>query len=178
MNSEDKSILSTKSAGNASLVLFLLAVVGLGVGVLALWPGAQQAAGAAETVVLYKTPTCGCCNDWVDHLRDAGLDVAVVNVESTQDVRAQAGVPNRLGSCHTAVVGDYFVEGHVPADLVRGLIESQPGNLRGITVPGMPIGSPGMEGPNPVEYDVLALDSDGKVFVYATRQGSSSPDGH
>ena len=72
----------------------------------------------------------------------------------------------------------YVVEGHVPADLVQGLIEKRPYNIRGLAVPGMPLGSPGMEGPNPVEYDVLALDTSGNVFVYATRQGSSTPDGH
>lgn len=178
MNEAGKSSADERASGTASLVLFLLAVTGLGVGVLAVWPGNQPAASAGEEIVVYKTPTCGCCNDWVQHLRDAGLEVSVVNVDSTQSIRAEAGVPNRLGSCHTAVVGDYFVEGHVPADLVRGLMTSKPDNLRGITVPGMPIGSPGMEGPNPVEYDVLALDSDGKVFVYATRQGASHPDGH
>lgn len=135
----------------------------------------EPAMSADDVVTVYKTPACGCCGDWVQHLRHAGLDVNVVDVESTQSYRAEAGVPNRLGSCHTAVVGDYFIEGHVPADLVQGLIEMQPDNIRGIAVPGMPIGSPGMEGPNPVAYDVLAVDDDGKVFVYATRQGSSVP---
>ena len=168
-----------KSASGAkSLVILLLAAVALAAGGLAVWTGIHPTASAAEEVVVYKTPTCGCCNDWVQHLRDAGLQVSVVNVDSTQSIRDEAGVPNRLGSCHTAVIGDYFVEGHVPADLVQELMTSKPDNLRGITVPGMPIGSPGMEGPNPVEYDVLALDNDGQVFVYATRQGASTPDGH
>lgn len=166
------------AASTVSLIIFLLAVAGLGVGILAVWPGTRPAASAAEEIVVYKTPTCGCCNDWLQHLRDAGLQVSVVNVDSTQSIRAESGVPNRFGSCHTAIVGDYFVEGHVPADLVRGLMASRPDNLRGIAVPGMPIGSPGMEGPNPVEYDVLALDHAGQVFVYATRQGATSPDGH
>lgn len=178
MSDEQRTPAGGRGSGTTSLVLVLLAAAGLGVGLIALWPGTDPSAGAGEEIVVYKTPTCGCCNDWLQHLRDAGLPVSVVNVDSTQSIRAEAGVPNRFGSCHTAIVGNYFVEGHVPADLVRALITSKPDNLRGIAVPGMPIGSPGMEGPNPVEYDVLALDSGGQVFVYATRQGATSPDGH
>ena len=147
----------------ASLALIALAWFG--------WSVTGKEAVADHVVTVYKTPTCGCCGDWVAHLRDAGLEVNVVDVASTQSWRAEAGVPNRLGSCHTAVVGDYFVEGHVPADLVAGLIEKKPADIRGIAVPGMPVGSPGMEGPNPVEYDVLAVGTDGKVFVFATREG-------
>ena len=122
-------------------------------------------------IVVYKTPTCSCCRKWVAHLRDAGLNVGVVNVNSTQPMQTRVGVPRKLGSCHTAVVGDYWVEGHVPADLIQRLIVEKPDDIRGIAVPGMPIGSPGMEGSNPVLYDILAYGNDGNTNVYATRQG-------
>jgi len=163
----------SRGAGRAPLIIGMISAIALGLTALYVWPSAPKAL-TNVSVVVYKTPTCGCCGDWVAHLEEAGLEVRVVNVESTQAMRAQAGVPNALGSCHTAVVGDYFVEGHVPADLIQALMTSKPDNLRGIAVPGMPVGSPGMEGPNPVEYDVLAYDEDGRTFVYATRQGASS----
>ncbi len=122
-------------------------------------------------IVVYKTASCSCCKKWVAHLRDAGLKVGVVNVSNTQTIQARVGVPRQLGSCHTALVGDYWVEGHVPADLIQRLVAEKPGDVRGIAVPGMLLGSPGMEGPNPAEYDVVAYDSDGRTTVYATRQG-------
>ena len=125
-------------------------------------------------IVVYKTPTCGCCVKWIDHLRDSGLNVRSVNVPSTASTRERFGVPHQLGSCHTAVFGDHWAEGHVPADLVQKLITEKPDEIAGIAVPGMPMGSPGMEGPNPVEYKVLAYGKDGKVTVYATRQGQTS----
>ncbi len=83
-------------------------------------------------------------------------------------------VPNGARSCHTARVGEYWLEGHVPVDLVKQLIEDKPSGIRGLAVPGMAIGSPGMEGPNPIEYDVIAYDSDGIGHVFATRKGQSS----
>lgn len=178
MSTEDQPTGSVAKTGKKYLAGFLVASAALVAVTVYAYLQAPQTATAADVVTVYKTPTCGCCGDWVDHLVDAGLNVEVINVDSTQTHRAEAGVPNRLGSCHTAVVAGYFVEGHVPADLVQGLIARRPENIRGIAVPGMPLGSPGMEGPNPVEYDVLALDTSGNVFVYATRQGASSPDGH
>ena len=126
-------------------------------------------------VIVYKTPTCHCCRKWVKHLRHHDLSVAVVNVRNTRTVQDRLNVPKTLGSCHTAKAGNYFIEGHVPADLVQRLLVEQPEDVRGLVVPGMPIGSPGMEGPNPVEYDVLSLNKRGEVKVYATRQGQPAP---
>ncbi len=136
-------------------------------------PSAPMAAPKAAEIVVYKTPTCGCCGNWVAHLRDAGLEVSVVSVSDTQAIRSSVGVPQRLGSCHTAVIGDYWAEGHVPADLIKKLMAESPDGIRGIAVPGMAPGSPGMESPNPVRYDVLAYGDDGNTTVYATRQGRS-----
>jgi len=132
-------------------------------------------AHADADVVVYKTATCGCCHNWVEHLRDEGLTVAVVNVQETQTAQRRFGVPAQLGSCHTAKAGNYFVEGHVPADLIQRLLVEQPKDIRGIAVPGMPIGSPGMEGPNPVEYEVLSVNAQGEVGVFAVLEGRPSP---
>lgn len=130
---------------------------------------------ASADVVVYKTAACGCCKNWVAHLRADGLQVAVVNVADTRSARQRLGVPRMLGSCHTAEAGDYFVEGHVPADLVRRLLVEQPADIRGIAVPGMPMGSPGMEGPNAVAYEVLSVNAEGDVALYARRQGKRHP---
>ncbi len=114
---------------------------------------------------VYKTATCGCCSKWVDHMRAAGFTVSVENVTDITAVKRQTGVPLDLASCHTAVIGDYVVEGHVPAHVVRAFLAEEP-EVLGIAVPGMPIGSPGMEGPNPRPYDVLAFDRDGNRGVF------------
>jgi len=143
---------------------------------LALAP-AFTVAGEAPTAVVYRTPTCGCCGKWVDHLRRGGFEVEVREVESTAGIRAELSVPAQLTSCHTAVVGDYWVEGHVPADLVQRLLDEQPDDIAGIAVPAMPAGSPGMESPRPVEYDIIAYGKDGKFYRYARRMGRSSTEG-
>lgn len=125
-------------------------------------------------VVVYKTASCECCHKWVEHLRDAGLEVGVVTVPSTQAAQERAGVPPALRSCHTASVGERWVEGHVPADLVRQLVDGKLPDVRGLAVPGMPLGSPGMEGPDPVRYDVVAVDTRGTTRIVASRQGQAA----
>lgn len=155
---------------------WIAAVIGLAIVVtVAAWFSVRTTVAGSTDVVVYKTPACGCCGKWVEHLRENGFDVSVVNVSSTQPAREQYGVPRRLGSCHTAQAGEYWVEGHVPADLIQRLVTEQPGNIRGIAVPGMPMGSPGMEGPGAVQYDIVAYRRDGMTTVYATRQGQTSP---
>lgn len=136
--------------------------------------GPAVEASNSGVMTVYKTEACGCCLQWVDHLKANDFDVEVVNVASTAPVREQFGVPSKLLSCHTGTINGYWVEGHVPADLVRKLITEQPDDIRGISAPGMPMGSPGMEGPNPVQYDVVAYHADGSTSVYATRQGQEA----
>lgn len=134
-------------------------------------PAAQAEVAAADAdVVVYKSPTCGCCGAWVDHMRDAGYEVETVDVDygTLSRKKEEHGVPSDLGSCHTAVVEGYTVEGHVPADVIARLIAERPSDIRGIAVPGMPVGSPGMEGPNPQPYDVVAIREDGSRAVYET----------
>lgn len=128
---------------------------------------AVATAGDADMVV-YKSPTCGCCNGWIEHLREAGYDVDAVDVDQYAELAAtkeERGVPGDLGSCHTAVIEGYTIEGHVPAEVIARLLEERP-DIEGLSVPGMPVGSPGMEGPNPEPYDVIAFTEDGRREVY------------
>jgi hypothetical protein len=124
---------------------------------------------AVKTMQVYKTPTCGCCGKWVDHVKAAGFTPAVHDLSDLAHVKAKAGVPANLQSCHTALVGGYAIEGHVPADVIQQLLREKPA-IAGIAVPGMPIGSPGMEqGDRKDPYEVMAFTSDGKTSVYARR---------
>lgn len=125
---------------------------------------ACQASG--PEVIVYKTPTCGCCSKWANHMRDAGFEVKTVDLRNLARIKAEQGVPAELSSCHTAVVDGYVVEGHVPAADVVRLLETRP-PVRGLAVRGMPIGSPGMEGRNPERYSVYAFDDVGESTVFA-----------
>ncbi|MGE0706076.1 MAG: DUF411 domain-containing protein [Vicinamibacterales bacterium] len=125
-----------------------------------------QAQQAPISITVYKTATCGCCSNWVDHLRTHNFEVRAVDVEDIQTVKRTYGVPAELGSCHTAVVGGYVVEGHVPGTAVARMLKEKPA-IVGIAVPGMPVGSPGMEVPGRSQpYDVVAFDKSGKREVY------------
>jgi hypothetical protein len=128
---------------------------------------ATKTTAAAPVINVYKSPTCGCCGKWAEHLRANGF---VVNVNAIQDVtafRAQAGVPAALASCHTALVDGYVVEGHVPAVDIRKLLAERP-KARGLAVPGMPAAAPGMYAPHASGYDVLLFQADGATRVYHT----------
>jgi hypothetical protein len=128
-------------------------------------PVAALATG--EEVVVYKDPNCGCCGAWADHMREHGFAVREIATREMALVKSEAGVPRALGSCHTATVGGYVVEGHVPAADVRRMLDDRPA-IAGIAVPGMPLGSPGMEGPYPAQrYDVIGFDAQGGTSVFA-----------
>jgi hypothetical protein len=130
---------------------------------------AEATNSALPLLVVYKTESCGCCGDWVTHMERAGFKTEVHNVDNLNPIKIEVGLPPMMGSCHTARVGKYFVEGHVPADDVKRLLSEQP-DAKGLTVPRMPIGSPGMESPTgEVEpYDVLLIANDGSASVYAS----------
>ncbi len=136
--------------------------------------GAQQGRPAAQALApmtIYKSASCGCCHQWVAHVRAAGFTVREVNTEDLATVKREMGVPARLSSCHTVVVGSYVVEGHVPADDVKRLLRERPAGVRGLAVPGMPVGSPGMEQGPPSQYEryqVLAFTAAGATTVFAT----------
>ena len=116
---------------------------------------------------VYKTPTCNCCQKWVDYVKARGYVVTVNDVTDLAPVKQELGVPRGATSCHTAVIGGYVVEGHVPVEDITRLLAEKPKDVLGITVPGMPIGSPGMEGPNAERYQTLAVKKDGKLMVFA-----------
>jgi hypothetical protein len=121
----------------------------------------------APEVTVYKSPSCGCCTSWVDHLKANGFTVVVHDQDDLSDTKTMLGVPRAMTSCHTAVVAGYVIEGHVPAaDLARFL--KQKPKVLGLAVPGMPAGSPGMEGGKPVPYKVLTFDKDGRTTVFAS----------
>jgi len=131
--------------------------------------GVPVAAQRGAAVQVYKDPTCGCCALWVEHLRKAGFTATVTDVDDMAAIKAKHGVPGRVRSCHTALVGGYVLEGHVPAEDVQRLLRQRPG-IVGVGVPGMPIGSPGMEvaGVKPQKYDVLAFNKAGETHVFAS----------
>jgi hypothetical protein len=128
----------------------------------------DPAALADSEMVVYKSPTCGCCDLWVDHAEEHGFNVTSVDIidyDLLVAKKREHGIDMDLGSCHTTLVGGYVVEGHVPAHVIQRLLEERP-DIHGIAVPGMPIGSPGMEGPNPRPYQVIAIGHDGARTVY------------
>ena len=130
---------------------------------------AQRQALPGPTVEVYKLSTCGCCASWVQHLEANGFTTRVMNLDDLSEIKAVHHVPAAAQSCHTAVVDGYVIEGHVPAADVRRLLEERPAVL-GLAVPGMPIGSPGMEVPNvkPSPYDVVSFDRRGQLKVYSS----------
>jgi hypothetical protein len=132
--------------------------------------GAQQQQLALPPMTVYKSPTCGCCKLWVDHAQKNGFTVKTVDSDDLAGVKRELGVPARLSSCHTVVVGQFLLEGHVPAADVKRLLRERPAGVRGLAVPGMPVGSPGMEqGPpaNYDKYDVIAFTASGATSVFA-----------
>ena len=130
---------------------------------------APAARGAGTTVTVYKSPTCGCCKSWVEHMEQHGYTMVVHDTEAMAPVKAELGVPGALESCHTATVGNYVLEGHVPASDVDRLLRERPAVL-GLAVPGMPVGSPGMEMPGtPADrYDVVAFERGSGSRVFAS----------
>lgn len=127
---------------------------------------------AAHEMTVFKTKTCGCCGKWVEHIRKHGFQVTVNEVTLTEDYRRRLGVPAKLQSCHTATVNGYTFEGHVPAaEIWRFLGDSS--KSKGLAVPGMPMGSPGMEGVRRDKYSVVKFERDGTQSIYQTYAGET-----
>jgi len=141
----------------------VLAVLGVG----AYLQFGPSASAGLPTVTVYKSPSCQCCSDWVAHMKEEGFEVEVQSKLRMKPVKKQVGLPASLAACHTSVVGNYVVEGHVPAQEVKQLLREQP-DVRGLSVPGMPVGSPGMERGNRVEpYEVVTFTPSGETTVFA-----------
>jgi len=132
---------------------------------------ATVAAALAEAppleITVYRSPSCGCCKAWATHLEQNGFTVKQVELDDLSEIKAQAGITQRLASCHTAIIGRYAIEGHVPAADIKRLVAGKP-EVAGLTAPGMPSGSPGMENGRKDPYDVLAFTRDGKTTVWAS----------
>jgi hypothetical protein len=121
----------------------------------------------AEDIIVYKSPTCGCCKKWVKHLEKEGFKVTSKDVRNMKPVKNMFGVDRKFQSCHTAKVGGYFIEGHVPASDIKKLLKEKP-EIKGLAVPGMPMGSPGMEGHRKDKYNVITIDKNNKTTVYSS----------
>jgi hypothetical protein len=146
--------------------------LGVSVVALALTTGAApvspiDVAPKTPTITVYKDPGCGCCKNWIEHLIKHGYRVDAKDTPGMTEVKRTLGVPDRLSACHTAVVNGYLIEGHVPAADIARLLKEKP-KIAGLAVPGMPMGSPGMEGPRVQHYQVLSFDKAGKTKVFAS----------
>ena len=131
-------------------------------------------AATAATLDVVKSPTCGCCTQWVERMKAAGFTVNVRDVPDTTPVAQAAGVPDTMRSCHTAKVGGYVIEGHVPAADIKRLLAQKPTGAVGLSVPGMVAGSPGMEVPGRSDrYQVMLIRKDGRHTVWATHGGGA-----
>lgn len=123
-------------------------------------------AQSATQVEVFKSPYCGCCEKWIEHMQKNGFKVNAHNVNDVPAARKSLGMPDRVGSCHTAKVGGYLIEGHVPAADIQRLLKEKPKAV-GLAAPGMPQGSPGMETATPVPYETLLVQADGSTTVFA-----------
>lgn len=132
---------------------------------LVLMPSTLVEAEDMPTIQVFKSPTCGCCGMWVEHLEASGFRVKTEDVADLSPIKTMAGVPSHLMACHTGMIDGYTIEGHIPADAIRKLLAERPA-IKGLAVPGMPAGSPGMPSPTPEPYDVIAFgDREDRVFM-------------
>lgn len=158
---------STNCASRWSVPTVITALT-LGLGSLLMGPALAGDSTESEALVIttYRSPTCGCCHGWVEHMEAAGFEVNDVVTDDMAAVKQEHGIPEEMLSCHTSVVGDYVIEGHVPVDAVQRLLEEQP-DVAGLALPGMPIGSPGMEFGDRVQpYTVLTFDEQGNPAAF------------
>ena len=147
--------------GKKILILTLVLAMGfLGGKAIFREKGAEVKEGSGKKVVLYKSPQCGCCVGYMAYLRKQGFEVEEVEVEDMNEIKAQYGIRTNMQSCHTMVVDGYFVEGHVPIAAVNKLLEEMP-DIDGISLPGMPAGSPGMPGIKSGDFNIFAISSGG-----------------
>lgn len=127
----------------------------------------------AADVINHKSPYCGCCTEWTKHMQDAGFTVSEKLHENMNPIKQKLGIAPELASCHTAEINGYVFEGHIPAEDIKAFLENPPRNAKGLAVPGMPMGSPGMEyGNEKDEYSVYAFNEKGQVFEYRHYQGN------
>jgi hypothetical protein len=146
------------------MLLALGAVTAIGGGAALL---IDSTAAMVEEVVVYKDPSCECCGRWTSHMRQNGFTVVVNNVEDMDLIKRNAGIPESMESCHTAYVGGYLVEGHVPASDIKRVLSERLA-IKGLAVPGMPSSAPGMDSPEGEPYVVFAFNAEGSTSVFAS----------
>ncbi|MBL4854438.1 MAG: DUF411 domain-containing protein [Robiginitomaculum sp.] len=153
-------------------VIGLIAVLVIGAGAWMFKPSLVPTASASpKAMVVYKSPTCGCCGGWITHADNAGYQVTAHDVEDMDKYKTAAKVPGQLESCHTTLIGGYVIEGHVPMREIERLLKEKPAGALGLAVPGMVSGSPGMENGRFDPYDVIIFFKDGKTEIYASYLG-------
>ncbi len=130
-------------------------------------PNQTRADTALPTVTVYKSPTCGCCSKWVKHLESNGFVVVAKNTNKLNSIKRELGIEPQFQSCHTAKIGNYVVEGHVPASDIKKMLAEKP-DIHGLAVPGMPMGSPGMEGSRKDNYNVLAIRNNTSPTIFSS----------
>jgi len=150
-----------------TLIAFVATFIAIALSVSVVRPVAADAVAAKPTITVYKDPSCGCCKKWIEHLVKHGYRVDAKDTPGMAEIKRTLGVPDRITSCHTAVVNGYLIEGHVPAADIDRLLAQKP-TIAGLAVPGMPVGAPGMEGGTAQRYQVLAFDKKGKTTVFAS----------
>ncbi len=128
---------------------------------------AQAESGkTVQAITIYKSPNCGCCQDWAEHLAANGFETRIVETDNLNEIKQEYGVPRDMASCHTALIGDLVIEGHVPANDIVAYLEDPQFNTIGLSVPGMPHGTPGMETGRKDDYQVIAFNANGKQGVF------------
>ena len=161
--------MSSKNITRREWLTSSIAAVAGGAALAALIPSLAQASAAPRAITVYKDPSCGCCKKWVTYLGENGFAPTAKDRSDMDALKDSLGVPVALRSCHTAVIGKFVIEGHVPAADVKKLLATTPKGIIGLAAPGMPAGSPGMEVPGRKDrYDVMAFGADGKSRVFAT----------
>jgi len=168
MKADGKKFLKAGPGGSVTFPRFWKTMIVIGVliaGVSVLFFAEPARKAGAMDIVVYKSPSCNCCDKWVDHVRGAGFNVTTRNSNNMDDIKSSYGIMPGLRSCHTAIVEGYVVEGHVPANDIRRLLQERPA-VAGLAVSGMPMGSPGMEGPYKDPYNIIAFDRNGRTTVY------------
>ncbi|MBF0369110.1 MAG: DUF411 domain-containing protein [Magnetococcales bacterium] len=166
--SPQKTNQATPPAAKKKSGLLIAGMAGLAALIVGGWLFSTKQPEAAEMIV-FKSPSCGCCGGWVEYLKANGMTVSVQDVDEMDSVKRRLGVPFQAASCHTAKIGGYVIEGHVPIEDIRKLLAQKP-PVTGIAAPGMPIGSPGMEvpGEEPDKYDVVTFTEDGQMSLFAS----------
>lgn len=130
--------------------------------------GRNSSLESLRPITVYKSPTCGCCEAWVKHLKSADFSVRIKHPENLDNLKKTLGISPPYQACHTGVKSGYYFEGHIPADVIRHFLEASPDDVAGLAVPGMPMGSPGMDVSSRYQpYEVLKINKDGRSMPYA-----------